>query len=123
MVEGENPFDFLALGNADQRCICEIHRQVSILVHQRLHSWRIVPIERRQAKHLGFDHFPQGALRLPGKIQQIHGLGERRPNGEKGIVDGVQRLHPFGMVRLVSIEQGGLQSLCWWEAVVERLVT
>jgi hypothetical protein len=104
-VEGEDPGEIFPLGDSHQRRVGEIHRQVTVLLHQLPHARRIPFVERRKRQRLRFHAAPESLLAAPRGTQQVHGFSERRPNRDQRIMEGLERRHTRRMVRVVLVEK------------------
>src|SRR5271170_3727829 len=76
----------LAFGDAHQRGIREVHRQIAILPHQFAHAGKIVETEVCEYQSVSTNHVPQCSL-VPGVVaQEMHRFRECGPHCEERIV-------------------------------------
>src|SRR6185436_19884916 len=105
-IECENLAQPLALGNADQRRIRQIHRQIAILTHQLLHAWNVIDAYGQDLHGSGFHHVPQCLLRPPRKTQQMHRFRKHGPHGAERLVHGRKGISTTFMFVIVFMYEG-----------------
>src|SRR5688500_16644862 len=99
--EGEDSGDPLALRDADEGRVGEVHRQITILPHERPHAWEISGRQIRQNHRPVLEEFPECVLGLPRKAQEMHRLRHGGPDGERRLFQGAEDLGA-GLVKVVA---------------------
>src|SRR5688572_12968656 len=100
-VEGEDSGDPLALRDAYERRVGEVHRQVAILLHERPHARQITGGQIRQNHRPVLEEFPECVLGLPREAQEMHRLRHGGPDGERRPFQGSEDLRA-GFVKVVA---------------------
>ncbi len=106
VIESDDAGDPLAFGRADERGIGEIHRQVAVLLHQLFHACQIGCVQRDQVQGSIGHHVAQGVRPAWRVGEQVHGLGQRRPDCGKGTTNCFQRVDTSRVCRVVSVQEG-----------------
>lgn len=105
-VEREDAGEIFAFGNAYQRGVGQVHWQIAVFLHQLTHAWRIAFVEGREGQALGLHATPEGFLTTPRRSQQVHGFGERRPDGDERIAERFEGGYAGGVMGIVLVENG-----------------
>jgi len=116
-VNGKDPAQTLAFGDAHQSGISKIHRQIAILPHEFAHPRTIVGAELGEYQSASTNHVPQCSL-VPGVVaQKMHRFRKCGPHGEERIVNSVKRSGTPPMVGVGTIndcdERSGVDEYAW----------
>jgi hypothetical protein len=105
-IEGDDPHQTLALGDAHEGGIRKVHELIAILSHQRLDTRHVLGAQVEHDENSVVNHVAQGFS--PARIvrEQVHGLGESRPDGREGFANRLQRLDTPLVLVVVLVEQG-----------------
>src|SRR5260370_3749263 len=105
-VQREHATEALPFGDAHERCIGEVHREVLVLVHSVQESGNVSVFERGERDGLGGHQVPQSLLGAPREGEQVHRLRHYRPGAEKWVGQGLQRGLAGLVVAVAAVDQG-----------------
>lgn len=94
-----------ALGDANEGRVSEVHRQVAVLLHQLAHAGCVGLVERRQRKGLRLQPAPERLLASPRFAQEIHRLGEYRPDRDERVAEDLQRRNARPVLPVAPVEE------------------
>src|SRR5208282_670500 len=89
-IHGKDCSNSLALCDANQRGVGEIHRPVRILAHEFTHPSKIVVVEREKSQLASVQHFPDSFLALGEGGQVVHCLRKWRPYGRQRLAEALE---------------------------------
>ena len=116
-VNGKDPAQTLAFGDAHQSGISKIHRQIAILPHQLPHAGTIVGAEFGEYQSASTNHVPQCSLVPRVVAQKMHRFCKCGPYGHERIVNGVKGGRTLPMVGVGTIndcdERSGVDEYAW----------
>src|SRR5258708_13283787 len=107
-IYGKQTTESAALGNGGQGGIGQVHREVRVLRHQRIHSVGFAARYLQQNESPFPAHPPKPLLIAISSnlVEEVHCLREASPGGQEGAFgETADRVHAGGMVLIVFIQQ------------------
>ena len=104
-VQREDPSILVALGDVDERCVGQVHREIAIPRHQLAQPRHIVVIERRELDGARFDHRPERGLLCPG-LEDVHGFDQCRPDRDQRVDNPAKGVDCSRVILVAAIDQG-----------------
>ena len=105
-IHGEDSAEAFAFCDAEEGGIDEVHGTVDILTHEFADAWSIAGVEREELQGAAFQHLPESFLGPGQFFQQVHGFGQRRPNGGHRLAKSLERRDTPGMMLVIGINEG-----------------
>jgi hypothetical protein len=102
-VQGKYSSDTCLFGKHHQRSIREVHRQVSVLTHQRSHPGKVRQLEVHNEESMIEQKFPK-QVTLAGPGEKVEGLCEDGPSGHQFSAEALQRRATLPMGSLIRVE-------------------